>query len=194
MENLDLSYLLVILIILLLVSFFVIIRQRSLLKQNDEGKLDLIKQAYFDPETELPNRKNIDIIIEEQISRTARHGKSFLILTIQINNYNIIMKESKVKADNIAIEVGNRLLNSIRDEDMLARISEDKFVIVYNEYLEPENETILIERIKVILKDEFIYNDSSIDVEILIGTSKFPEDAKDSEGLITNAIDSSKAD
>lgn len=183
MENLELKQLLITLVVLLVISFVVIIRQRKMLKKHEDDDISLVKRAYFDLATELPNRKNIEIIIDEQIARTSRHKKTFLVIAVKILNYAKL--SLRLEADDISIEIATRLLESIRDEDSLARVKEDEFVIVFNEYLEEENKTILIERIETLLTQS--YMDTTVIVETSVGISEYPKDAISADGLIKKA-------
>ncbi len=182
------QYFLFILIIILFASVYINLKQWYALKQTKKESSYLIKKAYFDVDTELPNKKNIDIIINEQITRTSRHDKSFLLAVIKIINYHDTKNVSVQRAKDLIIESGNRILDSMRHEDMLARITEDEFLIVFNEYLEDENSTIIIQRIKDTFEVEFTHDKGSTQIEITIGKSKYPQDSDESDGLINRAL------
>ncbi|WP_373002339.1 GGDEF domain-containing protein [Sulfurimonas sp.] len=183
-----LQYSLFILIVLLLISVYFNIKQRQLAKQRGENDLMLIKKAYFDPVTNLPNRNNVDIIISEQIARAARHKKTFIVAAVKIINYHEVNLRSKTRAKELIIESGDRLLSSIRNEDMLSRISDNGFVIVFNEYLEEENSNIIFERINTLFNQKFEDDKGSLDIKISIGISIYPDHAADSNALINDAI------
>lgn len=183
-----LEYSLYILVVLLLVSIYFNIKQRQLAKQRGENDLILIKKAYFDPVTELPNRSNVDIIISEQITRTFRHKKSFIVAAVKLLNYHDVNLRSKTRAQELVIESSNRLLSSIRNEDMLSRISDNGFIIVFNEYLEEENLNVIFERINTLFSEKFEDEKGTLDIKISIGKSIYPNDATESNDLINDAI------
>ena len=124
----------------LIFSVCMYILQRNKLKNPDTIESDLIKKAYFDPLTALPNSQSINIILDDQISRCERHEKSFFTAIIKINN----------EMDEVIVESGLRLFNSIRKEDTVGHISKGVFIIIFNEYLDEPNLKIILERI---LKD-----------------------------------------
>ncbi len=72
-------YIISVLVVLLFTSLYFNFHQSRTIKRYDENKSILIKKAYYNPVTELPNRSNIDIVISEQISRAHRHKKIFFI-------------------------------------------------------------------------------------------------------------------
>ena len=183
-----LEYYLYFTIVLLLISIYFNVKQKQTAKQRGVNDLVLIKKAYFDPVTELPNRNNIEIVISEQITRTLRHKKSFIIAAIKIINYHDLNLRSKSRTQELVIETSNRLLSSIRNEDMLSRVSDNGFVIIFNEYLEEENLNIIFNRIKSIFSEKFKDDKGTLDIKIGIGKSIYPDNAKDSNGLINDAI------
>ena len=124
----------------LIFSVYMYMKQRNELKNPDTIESDLIKKAYFDPLTALPNSESINIILDDQISRCERHEKSFFTAIIKINN----------PMDEVIVESGLRLFNSIRKEDTVGHISKDIFIIIFNEYLNESNLKIILDRI---LKD-----------------------------------------
>ena len=124
----------------LVFSLYMYVSQRDKLKNPDTVESDLIKKAYFDPLTALPNSQSINIILDDQISRCERHEKSFFTAIIKINN----------PMDEVIVESGLRLFNSIRKEDTVGHISKGVFIIIFNEYLDESNLKIILDRV---LKD-----------------------------------------
>nr|WP_321265542.1 GGDEF domain-containing protein [uncultured Sulfurimonas sp.] len=189
MENFSLlHYSLVFLIVLLLISLYFNIKQRKQAKEREESDLVLIKKAYFDAETNLPNKNNIEIIINEQIARASRHKKSFIVASIKVLNYHEINIRSKSRAQELIIESSDRLLNSIRNEDILSRICDNGFIIVFNEYLEEENLNIILKRINLAFEEQFKHDRGSLNVQVSIGKSIYPHDATESQELINDAV------
>ena len=183
-----LQIIVLVLLVLLLISIYFNIKQKGLAKQREENDLILIKKAYFDPVTELPNRNNVDIIISEQIARASRHKKSLIVAAVKLLNYHEVNLRSKSRAEELIIESSDRLLSSMRNEDMLSRISDNGFIIVFNEYLEEENSNIIFDRINTLFKEKFVHDKGSLDIEISIGKSIYPDDATESKDLINDAI------
>jgi diguanylate cyclase (GGDEF)-like protein len=183
-----LHYALIILIILLIISIYYNIKQKRVAKQREGKDLILIKKAYFDPLTDLPNRNNIDIIIAEQIARAFRHKKTFILATVKILNYYEVNLRSKKRAQALIKDSSDRLLSSIRNEDTLSLISDNGFVIVFNEYLEEENSNIIFQRIKSVFDEKFEDDKGSVEIKIGIGKSIYPDDSIEADGLINDAI------
>ncbi|WP_304543030.1 GGDEF domain-containing protein [Sulfurimonas microaerophilic] len=171
-------------VILVLIAY--IIRLRITINSMQEGKDRLIKEAYFNPVTNLPNRKNIKYVFDEQIDRTLRHNQTFLILAIKMNNYHQLAEQSTELVNEFMYEASNVIIKSTRNEDLVAHIEDDTFIILFNEYLKEDNSHIVIER----LQKEFLEDPVDIDAsyDISIGLCKYPNDGTDSDTLIEKAI------
>jgi len=148
------------------------ILQRRTISQLKESSETLIKDAYFNPVTSLPNDNNFTIVIKEQIDRAQRHEKAFLLLYIKLKHFN---------NDEDIVNIGSKLSETLRNEDFLAHIGEDEFVVLFNEYLEAENYEIVIKRIV----------NAFPKYSIRVGTSIYPIDAKDKKYLVAKAREDS---
>ncbi|QOP40958.1 diguanylate cyclase [Sulfurimonas marina] len=171
---------------IILVLIFYIIRLRMRLHNMQERKERLIKEAYFNPVTNLPNKKNIKFVFDEQIDRTLRHNQSFLILAIKMNNYHQLKNQSTELVNEFMYEASNIIIKSTRNEDLVAHIYDDIFIILFNEYLEEDNSHIVIERLQKGFSENPVDIDASYDVSM--GLTKYPNDGTDSETLIEKAI------
>ncbi len=190
MSELDgMQYYLFFLIAALLLSVFYNLKQRYALKAREESELKLVKEAYFHPISELPNKKNIDILINEQIHRVHRHAHSFIVAVVRIKNYNDVNLRSKDLSAEFITEAGSRLVDSIRNEDAVAHISDSNFAILFNEYLQEDNYNIVFERIKDSLKEKYqVDEEKSLEYTIGFGYSKYPDDGTDSDALLNEAV------
>jgi len=176
------QYLMILLVVLLVSSIYYNLKQRNIIREYDESESQLIQKAYFDPITDIPNRKNIDVIITDNIYRASRHKKSFLILAIKMINYYEIKAKSKHESNNLAVKIADIIVESIRDEDTPSRVSEDCFIIVFNEYLDDNKVHIPINRIEQMLDG----------YKVKIGKSIYPNDADTTKALIEKTLNKTK--
>jgi len=184
-----LQYYLFVIVALLLGSILYNLKQSLAMKKREATETALVKEAYFHPISELPNRKNIDIMITEQIHRVHRRDQSFLIVIIRIKNYSDVNMRSKSEGSEFISEAGTRVVDMVRDEDMVAHISDNTFAILFNEYLEENNYEILFKRLKNVFTDEFqITQKKSLIYDIGFGYSQYPKNGIDGDTLINKAI------
>ncbi|MCW8837636.1 MAG: diguanylate cyclase, partial [Thiovulaceae bacterium] len=147
------EYILFIIFIFFFLSLLYNIKLRKTINRYESEKLFIAQSAFYDTVTDLPNRNNIEIIIKEHINITSRHNKSFHVFAIKANEYKDLKNNSIEKSNELSREIADAILSSIRDEDTTARVSEDEYIIVFNEYLEEKNYQIPINRIKESLKN-----------------------------------------
>jgi len=182
-----LQYMLFALIAILMVSVFFNLKQRQMIKLREENESALVKKAYFNPLTDLPNKQNLEIMINEQINRTKRHKKTFIVAVVKILNYHDVSLRSKAIGEEFITEAGARLVESVRTEDIVAHTTENGFVILCNEYLEEDNSPIIFERIESAFKETLDINSkTSLSFKISIGKALYP-DAGETGELLVNA-------
>lgn len=186
MENIS-SYYLYILMALVLILTFYVIRLQSRIRTLSEKEGKLIKEAYFHPVTQLPNKRNIKYVFEEQIDRTLRHNQSFTVLAIKVNNYESVEEKSEGLLKKYLCNISDVILHSTRDEDLIAHVVDDVFIVLFNEYLEGDNYQIVMERLQKGFT-ESADTETNTQYDVSMGISQYPTDGTDSEVLIEKAI------
>ena len=166
-------YMLIFLVVISTGSIILNIIQLGTIKNLRKNSEIVIKNAYFNPITSLPNKHNFDILIKDQINRAIRHQKTFLFVYIKLRYY---------ENDKEIINAANKLSQCIRNEDSIAQIDTDEFVILFNEYLEKENYDVVLQRITT----------SFPKYSIKIGTSNFPSNGEDKKYLLKSAKEDAK--
>ncbi len=177
------SFLLLSVLLSLSLAYVIYILKKRLREYNTNKNV-LIRNAYFNPLTDLPNRLNVELVIGEQIDRCLRHNHSFLIAVVKILNYYDVKAHSEDLADQYIVEASNRILQAVRDEDIVGHITNDGFAIVFNEYLEEENFNIILQRIyNSFAEPPLLDTKYQLEYEISVGVSKFPDNGT-STGLL----------
>ena len=182
------QYYLFALIVMLLVSVYYNLKQRSVINEREGGELSLIKKAYYNPVTQLPNLTNIKMMIDDQMNRTTRHDRSFLLAVIKIKNYHEVSLHSQELAQQFIVEASDRITDSLRAEDVVAHTTENGFVILFNEYLESDYYNVLLERLNNAFSSRVQINSTtSFGYDISIGTVTSSEKYPTSDLLINEA-------
>lgn len=106
----------------------------SQLKSDEE---EIKRLAFYDPLTELPNRRLLNDRLEQELAITGRSGKNGALLFIDLDHFkNINETLGHSAGDKILMEVAYRLKLRVRDCDTVARISSDEFVVILTELSE----------------------------------------------------------
>ncbi|WP_340123954.1 diguanylate cyclase domain-containing protein [Methylobacter svalbardensis] len=100
--------------------------------KNDEEAIKRL--AFYDPLTELPNRRLLYDRLTQELAITRRSGKNGALLFIDLDHFkNINETLGHSIGDRVLVEVAYRLKLGTRGCDTVARISSDEFVVILTE-------------------------------------------------------------
>lgn len=131
--------------------------------------------AYCDTLTKLPNRRSLDDKISFIMSKSERSQKYCALVFIDLDNFKPLNDTyGHNVGDLLLIEVANRLKNSIRKLDAVARIGGDEFVIVLDEFdenkdISKENIFNVVEKIRIYIAQPYkfsIINEENTHIDI----------------------------
>lgn len=147
----------------------------------------LTQQAFHDSLTKLPNRALFNDRLNQAHVRTARRQGSVGLLYIDLDNFKLINDSLGHQAgDQLLVEVGRRLTDSIRSEDTLGRMGGDEFVILMD--LATEGDAVLTaERIQSQFKRPFKIANREFSISVSIGIALGDAAHGDPESLVRNA-------
>jgi len=92
---------------------------------------DLLQLAYFDPLTNLPNRRLLLDRLTQAITASKRSGVIGAVLFIDLDYFKTINDRHGHEAgDLVLVEVARRLRGAVRAEDSVARLGGDEFVVM----------------------------------------------------------------
>ncbi|WP_100374497.1 sensor domain-containing diguanylate cyclase [Bacillus sp. FJAT-45037] len=150
-------------------------------------EFELKQMAYHDELTDLPNRKSLDRQIEKALARSKRHDHNFSIMFIDLDDFKVVNDTMGHDAgDTLLKEVVSRLNESIREEDLVARIGGDEFIVLFEETSKGEIEEIA-RRILEYVSKPYNINEKEANISLSIGISMFPDDGEDKDTLIEHA-------
>jgi diguanylate cyclase (GGDEF)-like protein/PAS domain S-box-containing protein len=89
------------------------------------------RQAYFDPLTELPNRRLLIETLASTIRDRRDDGRLGLVMFLDLDRFKMINDSlGHAVGDELLRQLSKRLLVCLRDGDMAARLSGDEFVVL----------------------------------------------------------------
>ena len=143
---------------------------------------------YKDSLTNLYNRAYFMKDLENQIEVTKESKKLLGVLFMDLDGFKSINDNLGHNiGDLLLIEVGKRLLATLRSEDIVARIGGDEFTCLIKGI---ENEKYIKEvsqRIVQVCSKPFSIDDKDIYISASVGVAIYPSDGADSNLLIKNA-------
>ncbi|MGA9670374.1 MAG: EAL domain-containing protein, partial [Terracidiphilus sp.] len=144
--------------------------------------------AYYDSLTALPNRSLLKDRLGNALAAARRHKEKVAVLFLDLDRFKIINESLGHSIGDLLLkEVAVRLRKLAREEDTVARIGGDEFVIVLTSVKETGDAVITAQRISSGMDQEFVVEGHSFKVTCSLGISIFPEHGSDEETLIKNA-------
>ena len=102
--------------------------------QNSEAEAEIHRLAYYDPLTQLPNRRLLQDRLAQALAATVRNGRCGAILFLDLDNFKMLNDMYGHDAgDLLLVELSQRLLACVRAGDTVARLGGDEFVLLLEE-------------------------------------------------------------
>ena len=96
-------------------------------KQSEE---EIHRLAFYDPLTQLPNRRLLGERLMQSMSMNSRSGKHGALMFIDLDNFKTLNDtQGHDVGDMLLKEVASRLQRNVREGDTVARLGGDEFVV-----------------------------------------------------------------
>ncbi|TRW90686.1 EAL domain-containing protein [Candidatus Methylobacter oryzae] len=149
-----------------------------------------IKQlAFYDPLTQLPNRRLLQERLKHSIEMDRREGKRLALLMLDLDRFKAVNDSlGHLAGDDLLQQVAARISSRLRDVDMVARLGGDEFIVLMENIAHPEDPARLAEEIISILNKPFQLNQNNdVQIGVSIGISLHPEHGSDYDELLSCA-------
>jgi diguanylate cyclase (GGDEF)-like protein len=144
--------------------------------------------AYYDALTGLPNRTLLHKRLNCALVKAGELGNSAALLFLDLDRFKIINDSlGHSFGDLLLRQVAARLKNEIREQDTVARVGGDEFLIVLTDVLDMAEVESTAARIVKSVTGEFVIQGRSLMITCSLGISMFPHHGHDGETLIRNA-------
>lgn len=148
--------------------------------------------AYHDSLTKLPNRELLLDRLNQSLSHAKRIDNHLAVLMIDLDHFKSINDTlGHPVGDELLINVGQRLHKCIRNEDTIARIGGDEFIILLTDLGDQDSAlkhtTHIAEKICLQLMPSYKISGNNLTVTPSIGIALFPDDGDNPELLIKHA-------
>jgi len=152
-----------------------------------EREQRILKLAYEDPLTQLPNRAQFGEALERGIVLAHAQGQSLAILVMDLDRFKFVNDTlGHGVGDHVLRQVGMRLHALLGTAGCVARLGGDEFALLVPA-LKTEQVIELAQNVIAALEQPISFQDQPLDVGASIGIAFFPEHAADSETLLRNA-------
>lgn len=149
-----------------------------------------IKQlAFYDPLTQLPNRRLLQERLKHGINVEKREGKKVALLMLDLDRFKAVNDSLGHSAgDELLQQVATRITARLRDVDMVARLGGDEFIVLLEEISQAEDAARVANEIISTLSKPFCLTQcDNVQIGASIGISLYPQHGNNPESLIDHA-------
>jgi diguanylate cyclase (GGDEF)-like protein/PAS domain S-box-containing protein len=144
--------------------------------------------ANRDALTGLPNRHLLADLAAQALGSAAREKARVALLAIDLDRFSLVNESLGHGAgDALLRAVAERLAGALRRGDVLARVGEDEFVLLWNRPRDCADAAVLARRIQAILARPFTVEGRALGVSASVGIAVYPEDGRDFAQLLKSA-------
>lgn len=157
---------------------------------TDQKKAEetIIRQANYDPLTNLPNRQLFQDRLDQKIKQSRRTSLLLALLFIDLDNFKEVNDTLGHKAgDELLIEAARRIGKCIRASDTVARLGGDEFTVIISEIRKGINANRVADAIIAELGKPFQLTFGTMYISASIGITIYPKDADSVDSLLKNA-------
>lgn len=144
--------------------------------------------AHHDALTGLPNRRLFLDIVTIETAQARRHAKKLAILFLDLDRFKEVNDTLGHEAgDRLLKEVAERLRESVRESDTVARIGGDEFNILLADIVHTEDIALIARKVVDAFRKPYTVNGHELSITTSIGISVYPDDAEEIEPLFRYA-------
>ena len=156
--------------------------------QLKESEVQLDFLAHHDPLTGLMNRTLLHTRLEHAMQFCKREGSLVAVCFIDLDDFkNINDRYGHSVGDKVLVEVANRLQKQVREEDSLARIGGDEFVVVIESLVDEKAAEKTFTKLLNTFKEPLVMKEATFNLSISMGVSFFPSQGQTIDVLSRNA-------
>ena len=160
-------------------------RNISELKASEDK---LLRNAYYDSLTDLPNRMLFRDRLEQEVRYAGRTGLTLALLFIDLDGFKEVNdRHGHAAGDKVLQESARRIASCVRASDTVARLGGDEFTVIITDVKKVSHVDVLAQQILHSLARPIVLQDKAANVSGSIGITLYPQDAMHPEELIRNA-------
>jgi diguanylate cyclase (GGDEF)-like protein/PAS domain S-box-containing protein len=131
---------------------------------------DLVRRAFTDPLTGLPNRRALTERLQHALAASRRRGTAVGLLHLDLDRFTAVNDSlGHEGGDQLLCQVADRLRWSTRVEDTAVRFGADEFLVLADEVEDVEALRTLADRLLSVLDEPFHVQDREITLSASVG-------------------------
>ena len=160
---------------------------------REQAEADIVRQAYHDPLTNLPNRRLLLEYLHQDLALARRHGHLGALVFLDLDRF-------KTVNDSLGHQIGDGLLQAaaarlraeIKDGDTASRLGGDEFVLLFTELSKDPVEAAYLarqaaEQVRLALAEPYRIDGHDLHISASVGIALYPSDGDDPDALLRAA-------
>lgn len=163
----------------------VVFRDITKRRQTEE---EMLYRANFDAVTDLPNRNLLLERLNQELKRARREATGVGVLFIDLDDFKRVNDSLGHDAGDLLLrQVAERLQQSVRETDTVARFAGDEFVVVTAHIADRAFLQTVAEKLLHVLREPYAIGEESVRIGGSIGIALFPDHGEDPQALLNRA-------
>lgn len=169
------------------IQHYLAIKQDITERKKAEDQIKLL--AFYDPLTNLPNRRKLLDRLNYSIALSHREGKQFAVCLMDLDKFKPVNDTlGHAAGDDLLQQVAIKISCHLRQYDMVARLGGDEFVMVLENITEPEDAACVALKIIDDLTVPFeLAQGDKVQIGASVGICFYPQHGDTPEKLIDHA-------
>jgi len=157
---------------------------------NKKTEAEINRLAYYDPLTQLPNRRLMMDRLCQAMAASQRNDSYGALLFIDMDNFKELNETQGHDAgDKLLVKVGNRLMACVRTGDTVARMGGDEFVVMLANLVDTDVDLVpraesVAEKVLFTLNQPYLIDNNEYTCTASIGIALFHGEQQSTEELL----------
>ncbi|HZZ94086.1 MAG TPA: PAS domain-containing protein [Usitatibacter sp.] len=144
--------------------------------------------ATHDGLTGLPNSVLLNARLDQALLRARRSGARVGVMFLDLDHFKDVNDSLGHRVGDLLLkELARRIRGTLRQSDVLARVSGDEFVVVLEEFSDDDAPERVARKLLDEVRRPFAIEGHEIHVSVSLGLALHPDDGADGETLLKNA-------
>ncbi|MCP4042634.1 MAG: diguanylate cyclase, partial [Gammaproteobacteria bacterium] len=144
--------------------------------------------AHYDQITDLPNRAYFYELLNSSMARVKRRDQWLGLLYVDLDDFKPINDTYGHHAGDILLKlVAGRLISSLREVDVAARIGGDEFALILEELSGVSDANAVAVKVAEAIRQPYSIDGIEVSISASIGIAMYPSDGSDADVLLNCA-------
>ncbi len=154
----------------------------------DKEQKELYNMARTDSLSGLANRYSLDEYLKRLIADSKHDKKEFAFLFLDIDHFKDINDElGHTLGDELLKSISSKIKEAIPQNDFVARVGGDEFVVIMHQYRSLSELTQRVVRVQEVLSAEWVIDTHPVNITSSVGIAIYPKDGEDDVSLMQHS-------